>query len=53
MLVVSDTGVLLMAKKAGYVKSVAELIEELESRAGFFVAQGAKQIILEAAGEVP
>lgn len=49
--VVGLLGVLLMAKKAGHIQSVGRLIAELESRAGFFVSDAVKQIVLTAAGE--
>jgi uncharacterized protein len=49
--VVGLLGVLLMAKKAGHVPAVGEVIAELESQAGFFVSGAVKQIILAAAGE--
>jgi len=50
--VIGLLGVLLMAKKAGHIHAVRPLIGELESRAGFFVSEAVKQIILTAAGEV-
>ena len=49
--VIGLLGVLLMAKSAGYIPSVGQLIAELESRAGFFVSDAVKQIVLTAAGE--
>ena len=51
--VVGLLGVLLMGKKAGHIPSVGWLIAELESRAGFFISDGVKQIVLTAAGEGP
>ena len=49
--VVGLLGVLLMAKKAGRISSVGQLIAELESRAGFFVSDAVKHIVVKAAGE--
>lgn len=46
-------GVLLLAKRAGHLVSVAELIHELKTVAGFFVSERIKSIVLQAAGEVP
>jgi predicted nucleic acid-binding protein len=51
--VIGLLGALLMAKRAGHVASLRELIASLESRAGFFVSDAVKAIILTAAGEVP
>lgn len=51
--VVGLLGVLLMAKKTGHIPSVGQLITELESRAGFFVSDAVKQIVLAASGENP
>ena len=49
--VIGLPGVLLMAKRAGHIHAVRPLIGELESRAGFFVSEMVKQIILAAADE--
>ncbi len=49
--VVGLLGVLLMAKKTGHIHSIGRIIDELESRAGFFVSDAVKQIVLAAAGE--
>jgi uncharacterized protein len=49
--VVGLLGVLLMAKKAGHIPSVGQLIAELESQAGFFVSDAVRLIVLTAAGE--
>jgi predicted nucleic acid-binding protein len=49
--VIGLLGVLLLAKKAGHLASVDRLIAELELRAGFFVSDAVKQIVLKAAGE--
>jgi len=51
--VIGLLGVLLMAKRAGHVPSLGVLITELESRAGFFVSDAVKEIILRSAGEAP
>ena len=44
-------GVLLLAKRAGHLASVAVLIDQLETVAGFFVSERIKSIVLRAAGE--
>ena len=49
--VVGLLGALLLAKKAGHLDSVRDLMDELESRCGFFVSDSVRQIILQAAGE--
>jgi uncharacterized protein len=49
--VIGLLGVLLMAKKAGLIPAVAQLLIELESQAGFFVSECVRQLILTAAGE--
>jgi predicted nucleic acid-binding protein len=49
--VVGLLGVLLIAKKAGHVPSVAPLMDELQTKAGFFVSDAVKHMILQAAGE--
>ena len=46
-------GVLLLAKRSGHLQSVAAVIDELASVAGFFVSERVKSIVLEAAGETP
>jgi hypothetical protein len=49
--VVGLLGALLLAKRAGRLDSVGELINELESRSGFYVSDSVRKIILDAAGE--
>lgn len=49
--VVGLLGVLLKAKKTGRISSMEWLIGELESRAGFYVSEAVKQIVLAEAGE--
>jgi uncharacterized protein len=49
--VVGLLGVLLMAKRAGHITTLADLIAELESQAGFFVSDAVKRIVLAAANE--
>jgi uncharacterized protein len=49
--VIGLLGVLLMAKKAGLIPVVAQLLIELESQAGFFVSERVRQLVLTAAGE--
>ncbi len=49
--VVGLLGVLLMAKNAGLVSAVGQLIIDLESQAGFFVSERVKRLFLTAAGE--
>lgn len=49
--VVGLLGVLLLAKKAGHIPAVGQLIAELESQAGFFVSDAVKQSVLKSAGE--
>lgn len=49
--VVGLLGALLMAKKAGLMPSVGDVMSELQSRAGFFVSDEVRRIILHAAGE--
>jgi uncharacterized protein len=44
-------GVLLMAKKAGIVAELGQLLTQLESQAGFFVSERVKKLALTAAGE--
>lgn len=51
--VVGLLGVLLLAKKIGYLDSVGGLLAEIESCSGFFVSDSVKQIVLKAAGETP
>jgi len=51
--VIGLLGVLLLAKKAGHLDSVRRLIDDLHSRAGFFVSGALRQTTLRAAGEVP
>ncbi len=50
--VIGLLGVLLMAKNAGLIPCVAPCIDDLESRAGFFVSNTVRHIILTAAGEL-
>lgn len=49
--VIGLLGVLLMAKKAGLIPAVGQLLIELESQAGFFVSERVRQLVLTAAGE--
>jgi hypothetical protein len=49
--VIGLLGMLLMAKKAGLVPAVGQLVTELESQAGFFVSERVKRLVLTAAGE--
>lgn len=49
--VVGLLGVLLLAKNAGLVSSVAPLVADLETQAGFFVSARVKQFLLAEAGE--
>lgn len=51
--IVGLLGVLVIAKKAGHTPSVGRLIAELESRAGFFVSNEVKRLVLAAAEEGP
>ena len=49
--VIGLMGVLLIAKKKGLVASIRNLIERLETEAGFYLSQRVKEKILSAAGE--
>jgi predicted nucleic acid-binding protein len=49
--VIGLLGVLLLAKQSGRLASVAELIGQLESQAGFFISERVKSIVVDAAGE--
>ena len=49
--VIGLLGVLLEGKDRGYLSSIREVTSELETIAGFRVADGVKQIIFRAAGE--
>jgi len=49
--VIGLLGILVIAKTAGRIESVGSVIEELETKARFFVSESVKQIILRAAGE--
>jgi uncharacterized protein len=51
MPVIGLMGVLLIAKKKGLVASLRELIERLESEAGFYLARPVKEQVFAAAGE--
>lgn len=51
--VIGLIGVILLAKKAGHLSSVDRLLDELQSKAGFFVSDVLRQIALKAAGEQP
>jgi len=44
-------GVLLLAKRAGHLASVADVIDQLQTVAGFFVSDRVKSMVLQAAGE--
>jgi len=46
-------GVLLLAKRAGHLASVANLISQLQTVAGFFVSDRVQLMVLQAAGETP
>lgn len=49
--VIGLLGVLLLAKKAGHLISVGRLIDDLQSKAGFFVSDVLRHNVLKAAGE--
>lgn len=49
--VIGLMGVLLIAKKKGLVSLLAEIIERLESEAGFYLSRPVKERVLAAAGE--
>lgn len=49
--VIGLIGVLLIAKKKGLIPSIRDLIEQLESDAGFYLSRQVKIKVLEAAGE--
>jgi uncharacterized protein len=49
--VIGLLAVLLIAKRAGQIASVAVVLDSLESRAGFFVSDAVKASILAEAGE--
>ena len=49
--VIGLLGVLLEGKDRGYISSIRQVISELETIAGFRVADGVKQIMFRAAGE--
>lgn len=44
-------GVLLIAKKKGLVSSLMEIIDRLETDAGFYLSRPVKERVLDAAGE--
>jgi predicted nucleic acid-binding protein len=44
-------GVLLIAKKKGLLESLRDLIERLESEAGFYLSRQVKEKVLASAGE--
>ncbi len=50
--VIGLLGVLLLARKSGHIESLAAVIRDIESRAGFFVAPAVAEAILRAAGEL-
>ena len=45
-------GVLLLARKAGLLDSLADAIGDMGVKAGFFVSEAVKDTILRAAGEL-
>ena len=49
--VIGLMGVLLIAKKKGLVNSLGDLIDLLETEAGFYLSRPVKEKVLEAAGE--
>lgn len=49
--VIGLLGVLLEGKDRGYISSIREVTSELETIAGFRLADGVKQVIFRAAGE--
>ena len=49
--VIGLLALLLIAKRAGHISSVGSLINELESRAGFYVSTSVKAAVLKEAGE--
>lgn len=49
--VIGLMGVLLVAKKKDFIASISDLIEQLESKAGFYLSLQVKARVLEAAGE--
>ncbi len=51
--VIGVLGMLLIAKKAGYIGSVAAMMDQLQFQAGFFISTRARLAILRAAGESP
>jgi predicted nucleic acid-binding protein len=51
--VIGLLGVLLLAKKTGHLNSVRQLMDDLQSKAGFFVSDLLKYVTLKAAGEEP
>jgi predicted nucleic acid-binding protein len=51
--VIGLLGVLLLVKKAGHVHSVRSLVDELHTKAGFFVSDAVRMAALRAAGEGP
>ena len=44
-------GILLIAKKKGLVASIGNLIEQLETKAGFYLSRPVKEKVIVAAGE--
>ena len=44
-------GVLLIAKKKGLISSLRDLMERLETEAGFYLSRSVKEKVLAAAGE--
>jgi predicted nucleic acid-binding protein len=45
--------VMLVVKNTRNISSVTAMLAALESRAGFFVSDRVKQVVLRAAGEIP
>jgi len=50
--VIGLLGVILESKGRGFVPSVRDLMDELESRAGFYVSEPVRNLILREAGEL-
>jgi predicted nucleic acid-binding protein len=50
--VVGLLGVILMARQRGFVSSVRVVLDELESKAGFFVSEPVRNLILREASEL-
>jgi predicted nucleic acid-binding protein len=44
-------GILLLAKKKGFLEKVAPIMNEIEEKAGFYLGRSLKRQILQDAGE--